>query len=121
MCHTNAQKEAQEKVQRARGIAICPEKLTPVAYGTNPNIRYYNIPNCSNEIPKVRLHDNVLNIQSKTGNEEVPPRRDERSQNLSQRSSVKNVIRNFEEDILELQSRTIKKCSSIFASDVDQM
>ncbi len=82
-------------------------------------MRYLTIPHCSSDVPKVRIHDVILNIESKTGTEEVPPRRNEYIQNLSANTETNNIIRGFEEDIYEL-AQTLYKCNSIFASDFDQ-
>ena len=77
---------------------------------------YSTMSDLSSNVPKVRLHDTMLNIKSKTGHEEVPPRRREKSSNLSTNSEIRNMIRTFETDINELNEQSLNKCQSLFAS-----
>ena len=73
LAELNSQNETKRKVQRANGIKNQAGALNDLDEG--PNVRYLRIPYCPSDVPKVRLHDLVLNIQPKTGAEEVPPRR----------------------------------------------
>lgn len=145
----NAENHNKKKVQRVKGLINQAEdvglrnqaeNVTLNGSEKNSNLKYYSVPHCSNDVPKVRLHDVVLNIKSKTGDEGVPPRKDElgqnlstkskqsqnsstklkQSQNLSKKSDIISMIKNFEADIYELQDQSVCKCESIFASLSDQ-
>ena len=75
LAELNSHNDTKRKVQRANGIKNQAGALNDLDEG--PNVRYLKISHFHSDVPKVRLHDLVLNIQSKTGAEEVPPRRDE--------------------------------------------
>ena len=77
LAELNSPNGNKTKVQRTKGIKNQAGAQALDCFDTNSNVRYYEIPNCSSDAPKVRLHDVVLNIKPKTGVEEVPPRRDE--------------------------------------------
>ena len=57
---------------------------------------YSTMSDLSSNVPKVRLHDTMLNIKSKTGHEEVPPTRREQSRMLSTTNKFNTVAINFE-------------------------
>lgn len=116
----NSQTDTKKKVQRVGKLNNQADKSTLNDLDRNPNVKYYRVPACSSDVPKVRVHDTVLNIQPKTGVEEVPPRRRDQSQNLSQKSEIIKVIKDFEEDVDELDTRTLYKCESMFGSLTDQ-
>ena len=107
-------------IKRARGIKSQVDKPSSIASDKNSTARAHTISDHSSDVPKVRLYDIVLNINSKTGHEEVPPTRREQSRMLSTTNEINKVARNFENDIYELNDESLYKCQSIFDSISDQ-
>merc|ERR1712232_1307581 len=91
-------------------------------FGVDPHIKYYRISDCNMDAPKTRANLRELNIKPKNNVEEVPPRRRNRRQNrpqrqdssnLSQSSEIRNMVRNFEADIEDLNNQSLRKCNTI--------
>ena len=113
-------KENMPKVKKLEGcIKVQADKQMPGVLDKDSKIRYYQIPYCSYDVPKVHLYDTELSIQPKIGDNEVPPRRDYRSRVFILSSVNQNVIKNSENDIYDSLDRSLLKCESILdAKDV---